>query len=75
MSVCTVKEISASSRISFKQQTCNGNDVFYTVEFSMTKTVPQNIPVDLPSEEEQLWQEVHSQVDKQVVEITNLYKK
>lgn len=72
---CTVKEITASSRISFKQITGPNTDAFYTMEFTMTKNVPQIDGIDLEEEKKLLWTEVHNEVDKQVMEVRNMYKK
>lgn len=64
-----IKEITANARISFKQVTKSG-DVFYTFEYGETRTVEE----DIEKEKKELWDNVNSEVNNQVVEIKNLYK-
>lgn len=64
-----IKEINANARISFKQSTRSG-DVFYTFEYGETRTVES----DAESERKALWDCVNDEVNKQVIEIKNLYQ-
>ena len=66
-----VKEIGATSRVSFKQATKSG-DVFYTFEYTETRTID---PTDnLQEQNKNLWDTVKDQVIGQVIETKNLYK-
>lgn len=64
-----IKEISANARISFKQITQSG-DVFYTFEYGEVRTVCDNIE----EEKQKLWDDVNSEINKQIIETKNLYK-
>lgn len=66
------KEITANSRISFKQPTQNG-DVFYTFEYSETRSIDPS--KSLEQNRQELWNDCHVEVDKQVQEITRIYKR
>lgn len=65
--------IKATSRVSVKI-----NDNFYTFEFQEERAFPANLvedgKVDFEKEKEMLWDEVHSQVDKQVSDIVSMLK-
>lgn len=66
-----VKEIGATSRVSFKQITKSG-DVFYTFEFNETRTID---PTDnLEEQKKDLWKTINDQVTNQVIETKNLYR-
>ena len=65
-----IKEINATARVSFKQQTLSG-DVFYTFEYGETRTVAEN---ELETERQKLWNDINEEVNKQVIEVKNLYK-
>ena len=64
-----IKEISANARISFKQMTQSG-DVFYTFEYGEVRTFCDNIE----EEKQKLWDDVNSEINKQIIETKNLYK-
>ena len=65
--------IKATSRVSVKI-----TESFYTFEFQEERTFPANLvedgKVDFEKEKEMLWDEVHSQVDKQVSDIVSMLK-
>lgn len=69
-SKATTKSITATSRISLKK-----GDTFYTLEFSEERLIPDIEGVDLETEKKLLWDAVNEQVDKQALEVENLYKK
>ena len=69
-SKCKTKTISATSRASIKVKDC-----FYTLEFTEERTVPQTSTVDLIKEKNLLWDEVNSQVDKQIEDVLRTFKK
>lgn len=64
-----IKEINATARVSFKQQTLSG-DVFYTFEYGETRTVAEN---ELENERQKLWNDINDEVNKQVIEVKNMY--
>lgn len=64
-----IKERHATSRISFKQPTKSG-DVFYTFEFGEVHT---NEDGKIP-EAKELWDIVNAEVNKQILEVKELYK-
>lgn len=70
LSKCKTKTISATSRASIKV-----GDSFYTLEFTEERTVPQTSNVDLIKEKDLLWDEVNSQVDKQIEDVLRTFKK
>ena len=70
VSKCKTKTISATSRASIKV-----GDSFYTLEFTEERTVPQTSEVDLVKEKDALWDEVNSQVDKQIEDVLRTFKK
>ena len=70
VSKCKTKTISATSRASIKV-----GDSFYTLEFTEERTVPQTSGVDLIKEKDALWDEVNSQVDKQIEDVLRTFKK
>lgn len=70
VSKCKTKTISATSRASVKV-----GDSFYTLEFTEERTVPQTSTVDLIKEKDLLWDEVNSQVDKQIEDVLRTFKK
>lgn len=66
-----IKEIGATSRVSFKQQTKSG-DVFYTFEFTQLRSID---PTDnLDEQNKDIWKCVNDQVTQQIIETKNLYK-
>lgn len=70
-----LKEVTATSRMSFKQPAGN-QDVFYTFEYSETHTVPDTMSADeVNSFKKKLWDTVNGEIDKQYQEIRDLYKK
>lgn len=60
--------IKASSRASVKVR-----DSYYTVEYTEERSVDEQDNVD--TEREKLWNDVNSQVDNQIEEIFNTFKK
>ena len=70
-----LKEYSASSRMSFKQIVGN-KDVFYTFEYSETHTMPDGATEEeIKKAKADLWNKVNGEVDKQYLEVKELYKK
>ena len=65
-----IKEISANARVSFKQPTKSG-DVFYTFEYGETRTVD----TDVETEKQVLWEAVNNEVNKQIQEVLDRYRK
>ena len=65
-----IKEISATARVSFKQITRSG-DVFYTFEYGQTRTVEDINNLD--EENKNLWNDVNEEVNKQIMEVKQLY--
>ncbi len=65
--------IRATSRVSVKL-----NESFYTFEFQEERAFPIDLveegQIDFEKEKEMLWDEVHSQVDKQVSDIVSMLK-
>lgn len=69
-----LKEISASSRMSFKQPV-GAMDVFYTFEYSETHTIPEDSTKEqIAQYKNKLWDVVNGEVDKQYQEVRELYK-
>lgn len=68
IALCSTTKITATSRASVKV-----NDNYYTLEFSEERMVPDIEGVDLKKEKELLWDEVNSQVDKQVEDVLKMY--
>lgn len=66
-----INEIRANSRVSFKQVTQSG-DVFYTFEYGETRTIDET---KYEEEKHELWNDVNSEINKQIVEVKNLYKR
>lgn len=64
------KTITATSRASIKV-----GDSFYTLEFTEERTIPQTSTVNLTLEKDMLWDEVNSQVDKQIEDVLRTFKK
>lgn len=48
---------------------------YYTVEYSEERVVPDGIEVDLDFEREELWNTCNAEVDKQIEDILNAFKK
>lgn len=65
-----IKEISANARVSFKQLTQSG-DVFYTFEYGEVRTVNEDV---IETEKQKLWDDVNSEINKQIIEVKNMYK-
>lgn len=63
----SIKNISCSSRVSFKQ-----GEAYYTFEYKEEIALPPNDMIDIDKERAELWQRCHKEVDKQVDEILNL---
>lgn len=65
--------IRATSRVSVKL-----NESFYTFEFQEERAFPIDLieegQINFKKEKEMLWDEVHSQVDKQVSDIVSMLK-
>lgn len=65
--------IRATSRVSVKL-----NESFYTFEFQEERAFPIDLveegQINFEKEKEMLWDEVHSQVDKQVSDIISMLK-
>lgn len=65
--------IRATSRVSVKL-----NESFYTFEFQEERAFPIDLveegQINFEEEKEMLWDEVHSQVDKQVSDIVSMLK-
>lgn len=65
--------IRATSRVSVKL-----NESFYTFEFQEERAFPIDLveegQINFEREKEMLWDEVHSQVDKQVSDIVSMLK-
>lgn len=65
--------IRATSRVSVKL-----NESFYTFEFQEERAFPIDLveegQINFEKEKEMLWDEVHSQVDKQVSDIVSILK-
>lgn len=65
--------IRATSRVSVKL-----NESFYTFEFMEERAFPIDLveegQINFEKEKEMLWDEVHSQVDKQVSDIVSMLK-
>lgn len=64
------KTITATSRASIKV-----GDSFYTLEFTEERTIPQTSSVNITLEKDILWDEVNSQVDKQIEDVLRTFKK
>ena len=64
------KTITATSRASIKV-----GDSFYTLEFTEERTIPQTSNVNITIEKDMLWNEVNSQVDKQIEDVLRTFKK
>lgn len=70
VSKAKTKKISATSRASVKV-----GDSFYTLEFTEERTIPQTSNVNITLEKDILWDEVNSQVDKQIEDVLRTFKK
>lgn len=62
--------IRCTSRASVKVR-----DNFYTVEYSEERVVPEDIDVDIDFERQSLWDSCNVEVDKQIEDILNAFKK
>lgn len=67
-SKATTTKISATSRISKKIE-----ETFYTLEFTEERIVPED--ADMEQERKILWDVVNAEVDNQIEDILNMYKK
>lgn len=67
-----INEIKASARVSFKQPTMSG-DVFYTFEYSEARGV--STEEDISTQKTSLWTAVNEEINKQVIEVKQLYAK
>lgn len=70
VSKAKTKTITATSRASVKV-----GDSFYTLEFTEERTIPQTSSVNITLEKDILWDEVNSQVDKQIEDVLRTFKK
>ena len=70
VSKAKIKTITATSRTSVKV-----GDSFYTLEFTEERTIPQTSTVNITLEKDILWDEVNSQVDKQIEDVLRTFKK
>lgn len=70
VSKAKTKTIAATSRASVKV-----GDSFYTLEFTEERTIPQTSNVNITLEKDILWDEVNSQVDKQIEDVLRTFKK
>ena len=68
-----IKEIRANAKISFKQLTRNG-DVYYTFEYGETRETNYETQEQYEQDKTLLWQQVNSEVEKQIKEVKALYK-
>ena len=68
-----IKEIRANSRISFKQQTQSG-DVFYTFDYGETWQDDFVDEKQYETTKAQLWDVVNNEINKQIIEVKNMYK-
>lgn len=69
-SKAVVKTIKATSRVAIKIR-----DNYFTVEYSEEREIPNDETVDIQEEREQLFTDVNSIVDMQVIEIQETFKK
>lgn len=69
-SKAVINKITATSRMSIKI-----NDNFYTIEYSEERLIPDVNDIDVIKERELLWEQVNSEVDNQIEDIYELYKK
>lgn len=71
MSRARTISIKASSRASIKV-----NESFYTVEYSEERVLPEDYTDDeLIEERANLWETCNTEVDNQIADIINIYKK
>ena len=70
VSKAVINKISATSRMSVKI-----NDNFYTIEYTEERMIPNIDDIDVIKEKELLWKDVNEEVDNQIEEIYDLYKK
>lgn len=70
ISKAKTKTIKATSRASVKV-----NDSFYTLEYTEERTIPQTSNVNIQLEKDLLWDEVNSQVDKQIEDVLRAFRK
>lgn len=66
-----IKVIKANARVSFKQQTQKG-DVFYTFEYGEERE--DDFSTNYEEKKIELWNAVNQEIDKQIVDVKNLYK-
>ena len=64
-----ITEVRGNARISFKKITKTG-DVFYTFEYGETHSIEDSIE----KTRELLWNNVNNEINKQIIEVKNLYK-
>lgn len=69
-----IKEIKANARVSFKQQTMSG-DVFYTFDYGETWENDFETQEQYEQKKQQLWDVVNNEINKQIIEIKNMYNK
>lgn len=72
ISKATVTSIKASSRASVSISR-NGQNNFYTVEYSEERTIPED--ADIEKERQLLWDVVNTEVDTQIEDIYKTFKK
>lgn len=65
-----ISKIQATSRASVKI-----NDSYYTVEYSEERLIPAVEDIVIADERRQLWDTVNNEVDEQVADLINTFKK
>jgi len=65
-----ISKIQATSRASVKI-----NDAYYTVEYSEERLIPAVEDIVIADERRQLWDTVNNEVDEQVADLINTFKK
>ena len=66
-----IKTIKANARVSFKQQTQKG-DVFYTFEYGEERE--DDFTNNYEEKKLLLWNDVNNEINKQIMEVKNMYK-
>ncbi len=69
-SKAVINKITATSRMSIKKK-----DTFYTLEYSEERLIPTVDGVDIAQEKKLLWDAVNEEVDNQILDVEELYKK
>ena len=66
-----IKTIKANARLSVKQPPQRG-DVFYTFEYGEERE--DDFSNTLEEQRKKLWDDVNNEINKQIIEVKNLYK-